>query len=131
MVQFHNGVQVGGRFEYCGMIRTMPYKDIKKQKEAQARYYKEHKDLYIEKQRDKRNKNRRYIQEIKEGAICVDCNIKYPYYVLQFDHLKDKIMGVARMAVSHNLEQIKNEIAKCEIVCANCHAHRTWVRKMR
>lgn len=113
------------------MIRTMPYKDIKKQKEAQARYYKEHKDLYIEKQRDKRNKNRRYIQEIKEGAICVDCNIKYPYYVLQFDHLKDKIMGVARMAVSHNLEQIKNEIAKCEIVCANCHAHRTWVRKMR
>jgi len=25
------------------------------------------------------------------------------------------------------MEEIVEEIAKCDIVCSNCHKHRTWV----
>lgn len=62
---------------------------------------------------------------------CADCKIKYPYYVMHFDHLgeEDKDEAVGKMAnrpVSES--RLRAEIAKCEAVCANCHAERTYQR---
>jgi hypothetical protein len=59
----------------------------------------------------------------------VDCGEADPV-VLQFDHVSDdKTEDVGRMlswAVSW--KRILQEIAKCEVVCANCHARRTAKR---
>lgn len=79
----------------------------------------------------RRNELRKKIAEIKEAIGCVDCKTKYPYYVLQFDHIKDdKIDNIAAMISWYPWEEIKKEIEKCEVVCANCHAMRTYKRKM-
>lgn len=69
-----------------------------------------------------------FIREIKSHP-CMDCGKRYPYYVMDFDHRdrSAKIENIARMSVSNwSLEKIKAEIAKCDIVCANCHRIRTF-----
>ena len=59
---------------------------------------------------------------------CADCKQSYPYYVMQFDH----VSGVKLFDLAHGkkrgLPSVLAEIAKCEVVCANCHAERTHSR---
>lgn len=62
---------------------------------------------------------------------CADCGNKYPYYVMDFDHLPgcEKTDGVAAMFTQgRSRKLILAEIAKCEVVCANCHRERTHLR---
>jgi hypothetical protein len=62
-----------------------------------------------------------YLQE----HPCVDCG-ETNSVVLDFDHLRDKVDDVANMvAAARPWSEIEQEIAKCEVCCANCHARRT------
>lgn len=70
---------------------------------------------------------RKWIQALKEKP-CTDCGKKYPYYVMQFDHLKDKEFELA-YGFKYGKEKLAKELAKCEVVCANCHAERTHQRE--
>jgi hypothetical protein len=72
--------------------------------------------------------NRLYIKDLKEKTPCKDCNKNYPHYVMHFDHLRDKKFNIGSKT-SININKIINEINKCEIVCANCHAERTYKRQ--
>ena len=48
---------------------------------------------------------------------------------MDFDHLGSKKQTIARLANSEaSIKTIKQEIAKCELVCSNCHRLRTWQR---
>lgn len=50
---------------------------------------------------------------------------------MQFDHKPgtDKRFEIAFAArLGKNEKQILEEIAKCDLVCANCHAERTYTR---
>ena len=68
------------------------------------------------------------LSEIKEASGCMDCGETNPI-VLDFDHLKDKKYNVSRMIHDgFSWAAIKKEIAKCEVVCANCHRIRTHNR---
>ena len=58
---------------------------------------------------------------------CVDCGETDPI-VLEFDHLGDKKFGIADGIRNRNWDDVLNEIAKCEVVCANCHRRRTVKR---
>ena len=63
---------------------------------------------------------------------CTDCNLKYPPYVMEFDHIPgkgEKIADISRMAFDYGLSLIQEEIKKCELVCANCHRERTYKRQ--
>ena len=62
-----------------------------------------------------------------KNSPCKDCGVNYPPYVMDFDHLDDKRIDVSRMK-TYSDETIKEEIAKCDLVCANCHRIRTWSR---
>jgi len=75
-----------------------------------------------------RQKASEYVRQIKDNAQCMDCKVRYPYYVMDFDHLRDKRFSLAHRKDNH-ISRIKEEIAKCELVCANCHRIRTWKRK--
>ena len=88
------------------------------------------KDRTMQRQRDRRNKNRKFIQEYKQANPCVDCGENYPYYVMDFDHLRDKSFGIGSMAPALTREALKEEIEKCELVCANCHRFRTHTRSI-
>lgn len=68
-----------------------------------------------------------YIVEVK-ARPCADCQVEYPSYVMDFDHLGDKEFNISNAINFHSLEKIKKEIAKCEVVCANCHRIRTHDR---
>jgi len=79
--------------------------------------------------RDKRGELKKYIQEYKQGKKCVDCREDYPYWILEFDHLKDKKFTIgAFYNYTNSLLKLKKEIEKCDVVCANCHKNRTYKR---
>lgn len=59
---------------------------------------------------------------------CVDCG-NDDIVVLDFDHLDNKEFNIMTMVRdSKPLSLIQLEIEKCEVVCRNCHAHRTYSR---
>lgn len=61
---------------------------------------------------------------------CKDCQGWFEPYQMDFDHISDnKACNVSQMvAMGYSLEKILVEIAKCELVCANCHRKRTSLR---
>ena len=68
------------------------------------------------------------LQEIKIARGCIDCGYKEHPAALQFDHVAgQKVATISDMVCYHyNWESILEEIAKCEVRCANCHEIRTW-----
>lgn len=58
---------------------------------------------------------------------CIDCGYNEQADALQFDHVrgikKHKIAAIASAGIGSTLFQ--QELAKCEVRCANCHAIRT------
>lgn len=72
----------------------------------------------------------KYIREYKERHPCVDCKVQYPYYVMDFDHVRGrKHKNVMELVPTLSKKKIDEEIAKCEVVCSNCHRIRTHMRK--
>ena len=59
---------------------------------------------------------------------CADCGEADPI-VLEFDHLKDKAFNIGASLSGRSWASILDEIAKCDVVCANCHRRRTARRK--
>jgi hypothetical protein len=77
-----------------------------------------------------RVKLRELTHELK-NVPCADCGVRYPPYVMQFDHVRGiKKANVAWLVNVGTFEQVLEEVSKCEIVCANCHSERTHKRKM-
>ncbi len=108
----------------------MPYKDPQKQKAALARYFQENKERLRRAQNKKRSLYRRRIQEVKESTPCKDCGESFPHYVMDFDHLpgSKKKFNIGKAAYAPSMEALEAEMAKCDVVCANCHRHRTFMR---
>lgn len=72
-----------------------------------------------------------YIRDLKTSTPCMDCKELYPYYVMDFDHVRGvKHANVMELIQSLSKKRIDDEIAKCEIVCSNCHRIRTHLRKV-
>lgn len=83
---------------------------------------------YRQKASDKRKaralEKHRFLYQYVRDHPCVDCGETDPL-VLQFDHvIGNKSQDVPGMS-QHSLEKIIEEIAKCVIRCANCHARKT------
>lgn len=69
---------------------------------------------------------------LKDMQPCADCGVRYPYYVMQWDHLGGKEFTIAQAFNRQwSRARIEAEIAKCELVCANCHCLRTHERRVR
>lgn len=100
---------------------------VEQNRAAVKRHYDTHKQYYLERNAKLRKKKTEYLIKLREQP-CKDCGNKFPYYVMEFDHLHDKVEPVTRL-VSSSWKKLKTEIDKCEIVCANCHAIRTWKRR--
>lgn len=61
-----------------------------------------------------------------KNVPCADCGKSYPYYVMDFDHVRGtKVLRISAMQ-DRKLEVLEEEIAKCDVVCANCHRERTY-----
>ena len=67
---------------------------------------------------------------LKAGKPCTDCGRVNPYQVMQWDHLPgyEKLGDISQAFWGRTREEVLAEIAKCDLVCANCHAIRTFSR---
>jgi hypothetical protein len=69
----------------------------------------------------------RFLLEYLRDHPCVDCGESDPL-VLEFDHVGEKSFEIGAGLPDRNWDSILREIAKCEVVCANCHRRRTAQR---
>ena len=95
-------------------------------KEKSAEYSKKYKELNREKIREQRrgyrDKRKSYCIEYL-GGKCVKCGTTHN---LQFDHIKregKKYTITGR--VTNNFDNLKEELNKCQLLCAPCHLEKT------
>ncbi len=76
-----------------------------------------------------RNKNKELVREAKRRP-CADCGASYPPYVMDFDHVRGvKVGNIALLKTYASTAVLLAEIAKCDVVCSNCHRIRTHKRR--
>ncbi len=123
------GREVGNYYEKCKEC----YRD------RGRKYYHQNKDIQLglailRKHRYKKERGE-FVNTLKKDKPCKDCNRIFPPWVMDFDHREGeiKIGSVSRLATTDtvNIDRIKIEIAKCDLVCANCHRQRTYERQHR
>ncbi len=96
------------------------------QADYSRRHYEKNKEALLKQRKARRVEMRLYIQSRKE-VPCTDCEVEYPYYVMDFDHVRGaKDANPSDMPkLGWGLERINAELNKCDVVCANCHRIRT------
>lgn len=72
----------------------------------------------------------RFLNDMAKAAPCSDCGARLPAVCMDWDHRPDetKLRNVGNM-VRAKPSVIFAEIAKCDLVCANCHRLRTHSRE--
>lgn len=134
----------------CGLRKQL--KDFYKRKTGlrTGEYYEKCKECYKNRGRIYYHQNRKrqlelakkrkqkYIKERKEfldnikNKPCFDCGKKYPAWIMDFDHRdgRSKIATISFLVFRKlvKFDKIKEEIAKCDLVCSNCHRGRTYRR---
>ena len=91
-------------------------------------YYTSHKQEHLDKNTRIRQRNRAFLSEVKSNSCCAECGEHHPA-TLQFHHLdgtdKDETISTLCNSLA-SINRIKAEMAKCIILCANCHAIEHW-----
>lgn len=109
----------------------MAYKDPldERAREARRRHYEANRDQYKDRTRKERDRLLEILREEK-AKPCTDCRESYPYYVMDFDHREGetKTAGPATLPRLGSEKRLREELAKCDVVCANCHRERTHQR---
>jgi CRISPR/Cas system-associated protein Cas10 (large subunit of type III CRISPR-Cas system) len=103
-------------------------KDCSRKRSKQ--YYTDNKEIH-KKETSRRGKihkleRRKKIFDYLKEHPCVDCGETNPI-VLEFDHreLEEKEYTISQIIDKRGWNIVLNEIAKCDVRCANCHRMRT------
>lgn len=90
-------------------------------------HYQNNKEKIAKKQKDLYAKNKEKIDNFKR-VPCADCGNIFPTVCMDFDHVRGrKLYNIANMK-SQRWELVEAEIAKCDVICSNCHRIRTHNR---
>ncbi len=123
----------------------MPYKDKRRYKsEAYREYMRNYQRSWHQRNRARRiakvyeRKERlwEFYNQLKATLECAQCGENHPA-TLQFHHRdpqKKEFNLSEAVREGYSIERIKREVAKCTVLCANCHAkeHYEWAsRNMR
>jgi hypothetical protein len=98
--------------------------------EYQKAYYKKYPQSVGRSHKTRQKMRRDRVKERKVGIPCADCSKTYPWYVMDYDHVRGEKKFNLSIAGSKmfSLEKIDAEIDKCDVVCSNCHRIRTFER---
>lgn len=114
----------------------MTYKDptspenVESARASKRKYYLKNKEEYTKRNLEKRDLLKAIAAKEKD-VPCADCGVRYPSYVMDFDHVRGNKVGNVAHIVSHGSEKkLLEEIAKCEVICSNCHRERTYARRV-
>jgi hypothetical protein len=99
------------------------------QKPKCKEHYENNKASYIKRNKPAKILLRQFYIELKHNKPCSDCKDIFPWWILEFDHRdsKTKLHNVSYLATISK-EKLLLEVAKCDLVCANCHKNRTHKR---
>ena len=102
------------------------------QRAAKQRWYNDNKQVYLDRNRQRYEANRQRLDALKD-VPCADCGGRFPPCVMDYDHRDgdDKLGNISAVLTRWSWSRILAEIAKCEIICANCHRIRTAIRSGR
>jgi hypothetical protein len=76
---------------------------------------------------ERTERRRQFIASLKNRP-CADCGGLFHFSAMDFDHARGaKVFTIAQKKFK-TIEAILDEVAKCELVCSNCHRVRTWKR---
>lgn len=129
--QFKDESEFSWRYEDQGILQKA-CKTCRKEENAQwyDRHKDEHRDNVRQRKSDVREEAQRFVYEYLSYQTCVDCG-EYDFAVLTFDHVRGvKKKEISRMvADGDSIRTIQEEIAKCEVVCFNCHMRREQLRR--
>jgi hypothetical protein len=111
----------------------VPFKEAAQLKEYKRKYYLGHKATFLARNKPAQQRKQEFINRRKTKP-CLDCGVQYASWVMQFDHRdpKQKKFSIAENKNRFSYQVIEQEIAKCDVVCANCHAERThkqWIKE--
>ena len=75
-------------------------------------------------------RTKKFIKRVKLYLGCLTCGYKKSSDALQFDHLDitTKVREISRMSAC-SFTVLKNEMRKCRVLCANCHAEHTETQR--
>jgi hypothetical protein len=109
----------GQRDNYCGPCRA----DYKRE------HYAANRSRYVAQAQARKRalavQRAEYLVEYFRSQPCVDCGESDPV-VLEFDHCdSDKTFTICKGLRDHDWQSVLDEMAKCDVVCANCHRRRT------
>jgi hypothetical protein len=73
---------------------------------------------------------RAWLRSQKEGKPCADCGRVFLPEVMQWDHKPgaEKLFEISTAYGRWSRADVLAEIAKCDLVCTNCHVIRTFIR---
>lgn len=72
------------------------------------------------------------VDAAKRASGCMDCGLHPEVLeVLEFDHRPDEVksFSISQRMSFGTIESLREEITKCDILCANCHRVRTVSRR--
>lgn len=77
--------------------------------------------------KNRKLKRQEWVRALLQSSVCKDC-LTNDWVVLEFDHLDPakKLVNVSKLIHTGPLSVLITEVEKCEIVCSNCHAKRTY-----
>lgn len=80
--------------------------------------------------KERRRRLHEWNNQIKSATPCADCGRSFHPVAMAWDHLpgSEKVTEVSNLVRAGKTLQARKEIAKCELVCANCHAVRSYQR---
>ena len=89
--------------------------------------------LYVKYTRPEAERKVKEVHEYQMEKGCVNCGYKEHPSALEFDHLPgtEKLFNIGEKMGSYSRTILWEEIAKCDVVCANCHAVRTFNRRKK
>jgi hypothetical protein len=106
-----------------------------KAKAQQEKYLKANKSKHqaaVRRANTRRREQRiEWLSAYKLQRGCTDCGYKAHAQALDFDHLPDfeKRFTISGGVTSRSMDDLVEEISRCEVVCANCHRVRTAARR--
>jgi excinuclease UvrABC ATPase subunit len=111
----------------------MPHKDADARKEYMTQYHKEwyqaHKDVRRRQIQEKKRRLREWLRMYTLERKCVKCGYDKCVAALEFHHrdpATKKFTIAQAVSMGYSKNRIQQEIAKCDVLCANCHREHHW-----
>jgi hypothetical protein len=105
------------------------------QRAANVRWYAANREREIERVTRRQTATRDFLRALRDRP-CVDCGGRFRPVQMAFDHRDpaEKRFTLSKMQLKSR-DEILAEVAKCDVVCSNCHSlrtrrqHRKWLAR--